>query len=132
MEKRSREHAARRLEALGIKRDEREKLNLMNLRFYGAPCAIFLFMDESLGEWSLFDMGLFAQNLVLAAHSLGLGTCIQALVTKYASEIKKFLNITKELKLVACISMGYPIYNARLNTYRSLKKNIEEDTYWYE
>jgi nitroreductase len=50
-EVRSREHGQRRLAALGVARDdeeERQKLNLMNFEFYGAPCAIFLFMDSSL------------------------------------------------------------------------------------
>ncbi|MEW6333828.1 MAG: nitroreductase family protein, partial [Thermodesulfobacteriota bacterium] len=73
MEERSREHGARRLNTLGLARDDaagREKLRLMNFEFYGAPCAVFLFIDGSLGEWSIFDTGLFAQNLILAAHAL--------------------------------------------------------------
>ena len=135
MEKRSREHGARRLGTLGIERSDKEGrkvLKLMNFKFYSAPCAVFLFMDGSLGEWSLFDMGLFTQNLVLAAHSLGVGSCIQASVTEYADEIKRFLNIAKDQKLFACISMGYPDQDAKLNTYRSLKKKSDEFMHWYE
>jgi nitroreductase len=135
MEKRTREHGTRRLNTLGIERNDeegREKLNLMNFKFYGAPCAVFLFMDGSLGKWSFFDMGLFTQNLILAAHSLGVGSCIQASVTKYASEIKRFFNIRKEQKLVAGISMGYPDQKAKINTYHSLKKEPDEFMNWYE
>lgn len=53
MEQRAREHGARRLNAIGIERsyrEERQKLNLMNFEFYGAPCAVFLFMEGSLGR----------------------------------------------------------------------------------
>jgi len=53
LEQRSREHGARRLSTLRVaKQDEegREKLRLMNYEFYGAPCAVFLFIDGSLGE----------------------------------------------------------------------------------
>lgn len=135
MEQRSREHGARRLNTLGIERsdrEKREKLRLMNFEFYGAPCAVFLFMDGSLGKWSLFDMGLFTQNLILAAHTLGVGSCIQASVTGYADEIKRFLDIAKDQKLVVCISMGYPDQEAKLNTYRSLKKKPEEFMHWHE
>jgi len=132
---RSREHGARRLGTLGMARDDeegREKLRLMNFEFYGAPCAVFLFMDRSLGEWSIFDMGLFAENLILAAHSLGVESCLQASVTNYAPEIKKFLGIAESKKLVICISLGYADKKAKLNTYRSLKQKLEEFTRWHE
>lgn len=135
MEKYSREHGARRLEVLGIDRNDkkgRENLRLMNFEFYGAPCAVFLFMDQSLGEWSLYDMGLFTQNLILAAHSLGVGSCIQASVAEYANEIKEFLKISKDKKLVICISMGYPDLEAKLNHYQSLKKDLHDYVKWYE
>ena len=130
MEERSREHGARRLNTLGIARDDeagREKLRLMNFEFYGAPCAVFLFIDGSMGEWSIFDTGLFAQNLILGAHSLGVGTS----VTNYAPEIKKFLGVGESKKLVICISMGYPDEKAKLNTYRSLKQTPEGFTSWH-
>jgi nitroreductase len=135
LEERSREHGSRRLSKLGVAREDeegREKLRLMNFEFYGAPCAILLFIDGSLGEWSIFDMGLFAQNLILVAHSLGVESCLQASVTNYALEIKQFLDIPESKKLVICISLGYPDEKAKLNTYRSLKQKPDEFTKWYE
>jgi nitroreductase len=135
LQERSREHGARRLATLGVAREDeegREKLRLMNFDFYGAPCAAFLFMDGSLGEWSIFDMGLFAQSLILAAHSFGVESCLQASVTNYAPEIKKFLGIGESKKLVICISLGYPDKKAKLNAYRSHKQKPDEFTRWYE
>ena len=135
MEERSREHGARRLSTLGVARDDeegREKLSLMNFEFYGAPCAVFLFIDGSLGEWSIYDMGLFTQNLILAAHSLGVGSCLQASVPNYPLEIKQILGIEESKKLVICISMGYPDEKAKLNAYRSIKQKPDEFTRWSE
>jgi len=135
LQERSREHGARRLSTLGVARDDeegREKLRLMNFEFYGAPCAVFLFIDGSLGEWSIFDMGLFTQNLILAGHSFGVESCLQASVTNYAPEIKKFLGLAESKKLVICISVGYPDKKAKLNTYHSLKQKPDEFTRWYE
>jgi nitroreductase len=135
MEERAGEHGARRLSTLGIARNdeaERGKLSLMNFEFYGAPSAVFLFTEGSVGEWSIFDMGLFTQNLILAAHSLGVESCLQASVTNYAPEIKKFLGIAESKKLVIGISLGYPDQKAKLNTYRSLKQKPDEFTRWYE
>ncbi len=134
MDERSREHGARRLGTLGLARDDaegREKLRLMNFEFYGAPCALFLFMDGSLGEWSIFDMGLFAQTLILAAHSLGVESCLQASVTGYAPEIKKYLGVAEGKKLVIGISLGYPDDKAVLNTYRSIKQKPDAFTRQY-
>jgi len=131
MNERSREHGARRLNTLGLARNDgegREKLRLMNFEFYGAPCAVFLFMDGSLGEWSIFDMGLFTQNLILAAHALGVESCLQASVTNYAGEIKRILGLPENKKLVICISLGYPDETAVLNTYRSIKQKPDKFT----
>ena len=133
-EKRAGQHGARRLAALGVDRGdnaEREKLALMNYEFYGAPCAIFLFMDSRLNEWSIFDMGLFAHSLILAAQSFGLGSCLQASVTSYALEIKKFLGIPEGKKLIIGISLGYPDDAAKLNKYRAVKESPEVFTKWY-
>jgi nitroreductase len=132
---RAHEHGARRLDTLGIERGDeegREKLRLMNFEFYGAPCAAFLFIDGSLGEWSIFDMGLFTQNLILAAHSLGVESVLQASVTNYAPEIKKFLGVPDSKKLVIGIPLGYIDEEAKLNAYRSLKQKPEEFTKWCE
>ena len=126
---RSGEHGARRLKTLGVEREDeegREKLRLMNYEFYGAPCILFLFMDSSLGPWSIFDMGLFAQNLILAAHSFGVESCLQASVTNYADEIRKFLGVPETKKLIIGISIGYPDTEAKLNTYQSIKQKPEE------
>ena len=132
---RSGEHGARRLATLGVARDDevgRENLRLMNFEFYGAPCAIFLLIDGMLGEWSIFDAGLFAQNLILAAHGLGVESVLQASVTNYAPEIKKFLGMPESKKLVIGISMGYVDEGAKLNAYRSIKQKAAEFTKWFE
>jgi len=40
--------------------------------FYGAPCMVLVTTD---GEAAM-DVGILSENVALAAHSLGLGTCI--------------------------------------------------------
>jgi len=134
LEKRAGEHGARRLKALGVAREDaeqREKMRLMNFEFYGAPCVLFLFMDSTLTSWSIFDMGLFAQNVILAAHSLGLGSCLQASVTNYADAIREFLGMAKTKKLIIGISLGYPDTAAKLNTYQSVKLGPDDFVRWH-
>jgi nitroreductase len=135
MDKRYQEHGADKLNTLGIARSDavaREKLRLMNFEFYGAPCAVFLFIDGSLKEWSTYDAGTFVQTLVLAAHSFGVESCLQASVTNYAPEIKKFLGFAESKKLIISISMGYADQQAVLNTYKGPKLNPDTFTRWYD
>ena len=103
-----------------------------NFRFYKAPHAIYLFQDESLSSWSLFDLGLFAQSLMLAAHARGLGTVPQAFVTDYSSQVKDFLNIPASKRLVLGLSIGYPDVESPANQLRTDRMDVEEFTTWVE
>jgi len=42
--------------------------------FYNAPFLIVILSDDT--KWGTFDSGILCQNVVLAAESLGLGSCI--------------------------------------------------------
>jgi len=52
-----------------------------------------------------FDAGRAAQNMMLAAHFLGIGSCP---ITLHDEEgAKAFLKIPKELRIAVCIAFGY-------------------------
>jgi nitroreductase len=102
-----------------------KKAKMANFQFYGAPHGIFLFQDSSLPTWSIFDMGLFAQSLMLAAHAYGVGTVPQAFVTDYAADVKHFLGIPETKRLVLGISIGYPDLESPINKFRT--DRIETD-----
>ena len=134
LEGRARDHGARRFRALGIEREneqQRNELRMMNFKFYGAPSVVFLFMDSSLTSWSIFDAGLFAQSLCLAAHSVGLGTCLQAALTSYPDAVRQFLGLPKTKRLVIGISIGYPDFGANINTYQSTRISLNEFVSYY-
>lgn len=134
LEKRAKEHGARRFRALGIEREneqQRKELRLRNFEFYGAPCVLFLFIDSTLSSWSIFDTGLFAQSLILAAHSFGLGSCLQAALASYPDTVREFLGIPKTKLLVLGISMGYPDFEAPINTYQSTRIGLYDFARWY-
>ena len=42
--------------------------------FYNAPFMMVILSDKS--KWNMMDSGILCQNVVLAAQSIGLGTCI--------------------------------------------------------
>jgi nitroreductase len=131
---RTKVHGAKRFAALGVGRDDhvrRDQLRLANFKFFDAPCAMLIFMDKSLGPWSTLDMGIFIQSLTLAAHGLGLGTCLQASLSYYPDAVRKTLNIPDSKKLICGLSLGYPDLDAPLNIYRSARKELKDFATWY-
>jgi len=131
---RASEHSARRFRVLEIERNDtqaRNALRLKNYQFFGAPCVLFLFMDATLSEWSTFDMGLFAQTLALAAQGLGLGTCLQASLTHYPDAVRDLLELPPTKRLMLGMSLGYADPAAKLNSYKSLRKNLDDFVKWY-
>ncbi len=133
IERRMNEHLLKRLAAMGVDLNDpemRKRSKLANFRFYGAPHAIFLYQDAELTSWSIFDLGIFAQSLMLAAHALGLGTVPQAFLTDYAPQVKDYLGIPVNKRLVLGISIGYS--NIQEGDFRSSRMEINEFTSWVE
>ena len=109
-----------------------KKSKEINFNFYGAPHAIYLYQDKSLTPWSLFDIGLFAQTLMLAAHASGLGTVPQAFATDYAQDIKKFLDIPDTKRLILGISIGYADKEAAEKAIRTDRDSLDNIVKWIE
>jgi nitroreductase len=58
------------------------------------------------GDWYMFDTALAAQNMMLAAHSLGLGTVAIGLFD--ASKAAELLEIPSNVRVVLLLPLGYP------------------------
>ncbi len=63
------------------------------------------------GDWFMFDLGLAAQNLCLAAHDLGLGTVIVGLFDH--DRAARVLKAPEGVEVVALIPLGYPAKPSR-------------------
>lgn len=106
------------------------KAKKANFSFYGAPHAVYLYQDKSLSQWSLFDLGLFAQSLMLAAHAKGVGTVPQAFVTDYAREIKEFLDIPASKRLVLGLSLGFANPESSVNQLQTDRMAVDKFVSW--
>ena len=82
-----------------------EKFNL----FYNAGTLVIISGKTSTLH-PIEDCSLVAQNLMLYAHSKGLGTCWIGFATHYLNlpEIKEKLKIPEDYTVVAPIILGYP------------------------
>lgn len=133
-QKRYFENGHRMYQTLGIERDDekaREEFRKKGSVFFGAPLVIFLFLDEGLSHWALYDLGLFSQTLMLAAHSVGLGTCPMAMAAIYPDIVHEALGIPRNKKLALGIPIGYPDETAQINKHRSNRVSMEEAVKWY-
>jgi nitroreductase len=81
--------------------------------FHGAPTLILL-MENIHGVAPKYDIGICGQNMVLTAHSMGLGTCWVGLVQllSYSKKWKKFFNVEHPFELNQCIAVGWPKWRA--------------------
>lgn len=109
-----------------------KKSKIANSRFYGAPHGIFLYQDGDLPTWSIFDMGLFAQSLMLAAHAHGVGTVPQAFLIDHSPAIKDFLALPASKRIVLGMSIGYPDIEGGARAYESDRADIDDITKWFE
>ena len=99
-------------------------LKMSSPGFYGDDAAlVFVICLEkervSEGDYDVgMDLGMAAQNVMLAAHALGLGSCAIASFTLRA--ITGILDVPDTLEVKLLISIGYPAQVRRSSPRRSL------------
>jgi len=81
-----------------------------DILFHGAQAAILVGAKPG-ASCPMEDALLAAQNILLAAHSMGLGTCLIGFAVeamKRENKIKEKLGIPKDETVYAVIAIGYP------------------------
>ena len=76
-----------------------------------APLLISVFLDTFSSyhrEKDLMAIGASVQNILLAAHSLGLGAVWLGEILKNKEKVSKILNAPDYFELAAVIAIGYP------------------------
>jgi len=76
-----------------------------------APCLIPVFVDRNSMYNPVKDyqaMGACIQNMLLAAHSLGLGAVWLGEILKSADQVRDLLELPDTLELMAVVALGHP------------------------
>ncbi|MBS0288488.1 MAG: nitroreductase [Proteobacteria bacterium] len=121
--------------ALNIKKDETEKRKVQwyrNYYFFYAPIALIFYLDARLCKGSWMDMGMFIQNVMLAARFYHLETCPQAALAEYPDIVRKHLNLPQSMHIVCGMAIGYADWTHPVNQYRTHREPVSSFTVQYD
>ena len=114
---------------LGIPREDKEarlRQFAKNNDFFGAPAALFCFVDRRMGppQWS--DLGMYLQTFMLLAVERGLATCPQEYWAVRHGAISEFFEVPEELMLFTGMAIGHADPDAAVNRVRTERLPLEE------
>lgn len=114
---------------IGVPREDkagRFQQFVRNFEFFGAPVALFCYLDETMGppQWS--DAGMFLQSLMLAAREEGLHTCAQEAWAMWEAEVSAHLSPPPEHRLFCGVAIGWMDETAPINGLRTERAEVDE------
>lgn len=115
--------------ALGIPRDDkaaRLKWFSRNFRFFDAPVALMIVLDERMGHGQWAHTGMYMQTLCLLAEEAGLGTCMQECWGILRQTLKAHLGLGESEMLYCGIALGYPDKDHAVNQMQSARAPLDE------
>jgi nitroreductase len=101
---------AQRYGALGVARGDleaRQRAASANWNFFGAPAALFCYIDREMGSAQWADVGMYLQTVMLLLRAEGLHSCPQMAWSVYRKTVAKVLSPPDGLILYCGMSIGY-------------------------
>ncbi|MGO4831618.1 nitroreductase [Rhizobiaceae sp. 2RAB30] len=115
--------------SLGIGRREVDRMREQhdrNFVFFDAPVGMIFTIDRRLNQGSWIDLGMFLENIMIAARGRGLHTCPQAAFAPYHNQIRPVLGMAEEEILVCGMAVGYEDTSKPENNFRTERAPQEE------
>ena len=119
---------------MGIAREDKKKRTeweLKMLRFFDAPNAIIISLDEEASSFLyVFSLGAVSQTIALAALNFGLGTCIEYIPVHYPEIVRQITGIPESQKIAIGIAIGYPDWDFSANKFQSKREPLANIATW--
>ncbi|RRH73551.1 nitroreductase [Falsigemmobacter faecalis] len=115
--------------ALGIAKGETARMaaqHARNFRFFDAPAGIFFLLERDMEIGSWLDLGMFIQNIMIAARGFGLHSCPQAAFADFPRLIPQRLGLADNLQLICGMALGYEDPSAPENAFTPERMAPEE------
>ncbi|MCX4437521.1 MULTISPECIES: nitroreductase [Streptomyces] len=101
---------AERYSALGIAHEDweaRQRAASANWKCFGAPAALFCYIDRGLGRPQWSDVGMYLQTVMLLLRAEGLHSCPQMAWSVYRKTVAEVLSPPDDLILFCGMSIGF-------------------------
>ncbi|MGW4447530.1 nitroreductase family protein [Streptomyces sp. NPDC004682] len=102
--------AAQRYQALGIDRDDPDrlaKIAALNSTAFGAPVVLFCYLDRAMGPGQWADLGMYLQTVMLLLRAEGLHSCPQVMWTLYRETVGRTVGADADHVLFCGLSVGF-------------------------
>jgi nitroreductase len=114
---------------VGIPREDkagRLRWFLHNYEFFGAPAALFAYLDKRMGppQWS--DLGMYLQTVMLLLREKGLDSCPQECWSRYPAMVRDLVNPAPEMMLFCGMAIGYCDTQAPVNALVTERAPLDE------
>jgi nitroreductase len=99
-----------------------------NFSFFGAPVGMIFTIDRDMGLGAYLDLGMFMQNIMVAARALGLDTCPQAAFASHHLIIRRRLALPEEAMVMCGMSLGHADPAVPANALETEREPVERFT----
>ena len=120
-------------EAVGVKKGDREgsqRQGLENFRLFGAPHLALITVPTAMGARGIFDAGIYAGFLLLAAEALEIAAVPQASITHYAQVIRRHADIPPFHHILCGVAFGSEDAAHPANVFRTTRADLSESVVW--
>ena len=114
------------LERVCLDKTTLKDLSEMNYHFFYAPAVAYLCMDRTLTPWSVFDLGLLAQSIMLAAQNYGVDSATAVTLAAHPDLVRQELKIPDDLSIIIGIALGYADPGHPQNQFRSSRRTVQD------
>ncbi len=97
-----------------------------NFELFDAPHVAFLCMDEAFGLGRAWDVGMYAQTLMLAMTANGLASCAQGTMGHYPELVRETFDLGPEVKVLFGLSFGYEDTSMKVNAAHTQRAPLED------
>lgn len=120
-------------ESVGVERGDKaaaERQARENFRFFGAPHAMIVTCEESLGDYAAIDCGAYVASFMLAARSMGVASIAQASLAARPDLLRRHFGMPDRERVVCGVSFGYADERHPINGFRTTRADLADAVVW--
>ena len=100
-----------------------------NYRFFDAPVALVVTLQQDFGSGGFMDLGMALHGLMLAAHAQGLGACAIGALASYPATVRRVLGLAENKHIVCGLALGWADEAAPVNQTQTTRAPLAE---WFQ